>query len=89
MNIMASADIRLKYNEVVEKCKESGQPIYLTKNGRGDLVVLDIATYEREKQLLAAQKLVLEAYASKLSGSKSYSNEEALAHLDKLIKDNI
>ena len=42
MTIMASADIRLKYNDVVQKCKESGQPIYLTKNGQGELVVMDI-----------------------------------------------
>ena len=34
---MASADIRLKYNEVVEKCRESGEPIYLTKNGQGEV----------------------------------------------------
>ena len=35
MIIMASADIRQNYNNVVEKCKESGQPVYLTKNGQG------------------------------------------------------
>jgi len=89
MIIRASAEIRQNYNKISRECKETDQPIYLTKNGKGDLVVLDIATYEREKQLLAAQKLVLEAYANKLAGSKSYSNEEVFSHLDKLIKDNI
>ena len=50
MIIMASADIRLKYNDVVEKCKETGQPIYLTKNGQGELVVMDIASFEKKSK---------------------------------------
>ena len=45
MIIMASADIRQNYNNVVEKCKESGQPVYLTKNGQGELVVMDIGSF--------------------------------------------
>ena len=58
MTIMPSADIRLKYNDVVKKCKESGEPIYLTKNGQGELVVMDIASFERREQELHAQQLV-------------------------------
>lgn len=58
MNIMASADIRLKYNDVVKKCKETGQPIYLTKNGQGELVVMDISSFEKREQELKAQQLV-------------------------------
>ena len=47
---------------------------------------MDIATYEREKQQLAAQKLVLEAYASKLAGVKSLTNEEAFAHFNRTLE---
>ena len=77
MTIMASADIRLKYNEVVEKCRESGEPIYLTKNGQGELVVMDIASFEKREQELRAQQLVLESYASRLAGEKDYSLDES------------
>lgn len=87
MIIMASADIRLKYNEVVEKCRESGEPIYLTKNGQGELVVMDIASFEKREQELRAQQLVLEAYAARLAGAKDYTHEEAMAIIDKLIED--
>ena len=86
MIIRASAEIRQNYNKISRECKETDQPIYLTKNGKGDLVVMDIATYEREKQQLAAQRLVLEAYASELAGVKSLTNEEVFAHLDKVLK---
>ena len=88
MTIMASADIRLKYNEVVEKCKESGQPIYLTKNGQGELVVMDIASFEKREQELQAQQLVLEALAARLSGEKDYSLDESRQMIEKMIAGN-
>ena len=87
MTIMASADIRLKYNDVVDKCKESGQPIYLTKNGQGELVVMDIASFEKREQELRAQQLVLEAFAARLAGEKNYSLEESKKLINKRIQN--
>lgn len=86
MTIMASADIRLKYNEVVEKCRESGEPIYLTKNGQGELVVMDIESFEKREQELRAQQLVLESYAARLAGGKEYSLEESKSLILKMIE---
>ena len=85
MTIMASADIRLRYNEVVDKCKESGEPIYLTKNGQGELVVMDIASFERREQELQAQQLVLEAFAARLAGEKDLSLDESKELITNLI----
>ena len=86
MTIMASADIRLKYNDVVDKCKESGQPIYLTKNGQGELVVMDIASFEKREQELRAQQLILEAFAARLAGEKNYSLEESKQLINAIIE---
>lgn len=86
MTIMASADIRLKYNDVVEKCKESGQPIYLTKNGQGELVVMDIDSFKRREQELKVQELILESVAARLAGEKDYSLEESKNLINKLIE---
>ena len=41
MIIKASATIRQNYNDISELCKKTKEPIYLTKNGEGDLVVSD------------------------------------------------
>ncbi len=87
MTIMASADIRLKYNDVVEKCRESGQPVYLTKNGQGELVVMDIASFEKREQELKAQQLVLESFAARLAGEKDYSLEESMNLINQLFED--
>ena len=44
--ILPSSDLRNKYNEISETCHKTGKPIYITKNGKGDLAVLDINVFE-------------------------------------------
>ena len=46
-NILPVSDLR-NYNEVLKNC-QAGEPVFLTKNGRGRFVVLDIEDYEREE----------------------------------------
>ncbi|MCL1864672.1 MAG: type II toxin-antitoxin system Phd/YefM family antitoxin [Spirochaetes bacterium] len=44
--IRPSADLRNNYNEISELCHEYPEPVFITKNGAGDLVVMSIETYE-------------------------------------------
>ena len=44
--IKPSADLRNNYNEVSELCHKYPEPVFITKNGKGDLAVMSIATYE-------------------------------------------
>ena len=53
-NILPVSDLR-NYNEVLKKCR-TGEPVFLTKNGRGRFVVLDIEDYERDR---AEKKLLM------------------------------
>lgn len=53
-NILPVSDLR-NYNEVLKNC-QAGEPVFLTKNGRGRFVVLDIEDYERER---AEKKLLM------------------------------
>ncbi|HEX9061455.1 MAG TPA: type II toxin-antitoxin system Phd/YefM family antitoxin [Clostridia bacterium] len=46
-SIRPSSDLRNKYNEISKFCHEYGEPVYITKNGQGDLAVLSIEAYER------------------------------------------
>jgi prevent-host-death family protein len=45
-NIKSSTDLRNNYNEISKFCKESREPVFITKNGQGDLAVMSIETYE-------------------------------------------
>jgi prevent-host-death family protein len=44
--IRPCADLRNNYNEISELCHEYSEPVFITKNGTGDLVVMSIETYE-------------------------------------------
>ena len=85
MTIRASADIRTNYNAVIEECRQTGEPVYLTKNGQCEAVVMDIASFERREQILRAQQMALEAYIDNLAGAKSFSSEEVKSMMDRLI----
>lgn len=45
--IRPSSDLRNSYNEISAFCHMFGEPVYITKNGKGDLAVLSIEAYER------------------------------------------
>lgn len=45
--IRPSSDLRNKYNEISDFCHKCAEPVYITKNGQGDLAVMSIETYER------------------------------------------
>ncbi len=45
--IRSSADLRNGYNEISSFCHQYGEPVFITKNGKGDLAVLSIEAYEQ------------------------------------------
>lgn len=45
--IRPSSDLRNSYNEISEFCHKYNEPVYITKNGTGDLAVMSIETYEK------------------------------------------
>lgn len=45
--IRPSADLRNSYNEISEFCHEYSEPVFITKNGKGDLAVMSIDMYEQ------------------------------------------
>ena len=44
--IRPSADLRNRYNEISEYCHKYTEPVFITRNGSGDLAVMSIETYE-------------------------------------------
>jgi len=46
-HIRPSADLRNNYNEISSFCREHSEPVFITKNGKGDLAVLSLEMYEK------------------------------------------
>ena len=76
MNIRPSAAIRQNYNEIADYCKKTGEPVYLTKNGEGDLVVMDIDAFSRREKMLALREKLLNIERDRLNGARYYSVDE-------------
>ena len=89
MNIRPSAAIRNNYNEVSELCKTSGEPVYLTKNGEGDLVVMDIVSFTRREKMLKLREELLCVQEDRAQGVPDFSIEEVEAMMDEAIEATV
>ena len=56
--IRASADLRNNYNEISAFCHKYSEPVFITKNGKGDLAVMSIEVYEQLKGKLELYHLL-------------------------------
>lgn len=45
--IRPSADLRNSYNEISNFCHKYDEPVFITKNGKGDLAVMSVEAYEK------------------------------------------
>jgi prevent-host-death family protein len=81
MNIKPSASIRNNYNEIADLCRESGEPVYLTKNGEGDLVVMDIDAFSRREQMLRLREHLVAAEEERLNGKSGYSIDQTVSQM--------
>ena len=73
MKIRPSTAIRNEYNEISRFCHESEQPVFITKNGEGDLVVQSLASYNRREASLELREKLLEAEEQLASGVQPVS----------------
>ena len=86
MNIRPSAAIRQNYREIAELCRKTEEPVFLTKNGEGDLVVMDMETYGRREKMLKLREELLAVEEDRLAGRAGCSLEELDAYLDSVIE---
>jgi prevent-host-death family protein len=69
-NIKPISDLRNKANEISEFCHHEYEPVFITKNGVGDLVVMSIEMYERQQTLLGLYGKLAEAEAEIADGAQ-------------------
>ncbi|MBC5787523.1 MULTISPECIES: type II toxin-antitoxin system Phd/YefM family antitoxin [Clostridiaceae] len=87
MNIRPSAAIRQNYNEIAELCRKTAEPVYLTKNGEGDLVVMDMETFNRREKMLKLREELLAVEEDRLHGNEGYSVDEVAAMMRNAIQE--
>lgn len=85
-NIKSSTDLRNNYNEISTFCHENREPVYITKNGQGDLAVMSIETYEVLNGKLELYRLLDEGKAATIDGRKR-SLEDVMKDIRQEIAD--
>jgi PHD/YefM family antitoxin component YafN of YafNO toxin-antitoxin module len=84
--IKPSSEIRKNYNNIAEICRTNRVPVFLTRNGEGDMVIMDIKTFGRREEDLANAERLLASEKARLSGTQDYSIEEFETNMRKAIK---
>lgn len=87
MNIRPSATIRQNYNEIAELCRKTQTPVYLTKNGEGDLVIIDIVSFTRREKMLQLRESLLSVEEDRAMGRRGCTIDELDAILDKALSE--
>lgn len=87
MIIKASAALRNDYTSISNMAKETKEPIYITKNGEGDLVLMSIDAFEKREQMLRLREKVLQAEQERIDGAETLSVSQARKRLRERVND--
>ena len=85
MMIRPATALRNNYDSMVKLSTEKQEPIYLTRNGEGEMVFLPIDLWEKRQAELELFAEMLRREQNKLAGSKTYSASEMQAETEDLL----
>ncbi len=80
--IRSSTALRNDYSKISRYCRETGEPVYVTVNGEGDLAVMSIDAFEKRERLLEIREKLLEAQMQIASGVPLLDFDEAMQEIE-------
>ena len=79
--IKSISSLRNRTREIARICREQDIPVYLTRNGEGELVVTTIEHYERLKAQAELFSQLAVAQGEAASGAKGVNHQQMMAKL--------
>ena len=83
------SDLRNKANEISELAHESDEPIFITKNGEGDLVVMSMAQYSKLQLKLDLFSKLTVAQAQRARGDRGRSLSTVMKDIRKRLRESV
>ena len=80
------SDLRNRSTEISDLCHREDQPVFITKKGKGDLVVMSQAHYDRLQSLIEIYQKLGEAEALDAAGEQGIIHREIVDRLKASIK---
>jgi len=82
--IKSSTSLRNDYGTISSLAHKTQEPIYITKNGEGDLVVMDIEAFEKREEIFRLRAKLEVAEASRVSGEPTYTIEQSRQRIEEI-----
>jgi len=79
------SDLRNHFNDISEICHSEAEPVFITKNGQGNLVVMSMALYEKQQALIDLYQKLSVAEAESRSTAPRISHEDLMKNLRETI----
>jgi prevent-host-death family protein len=83
------SDLRNRFSDISKIVHESNEPVYLTKNGRGDMVVMSLEAYEQNLFESEIYLKLKEAEYQASSTKKRYTHDEVITELQTIIQKEV
>jgi prevent-host-death family protein len=80
------SDLRNRAVEISKLCHSEDQPVFITRNGKGDMVVMSQAHYERLQSMVELYQKLGEAEVLDASGERGITHEKLMKQLSEKIR---
>jgi len=75
------SDLRNDFKAISEVCHKGGEPVFLTKNGKGDLVVMSLSAYEKKEARLDLYRRLAVAEKESADGVRGTDHHKVMQRL--------
>ncbi len=75
------SDLRNNFAKISDICHHDAEPVFITKNGQGDMVVMSMALYEKQQSQMELYKKLFEAEAQSAANVKRKSHDTLMQEL--------
>lgn len=87
MLIKSSSVLRNDYDSLVKLSNEKAEPIYITRNGEGEMVFLPIEIYEKREAELSLLQQLLVAERNRIAGSPTFTTSDVRIELEEIYNE--